>query len=216
MKNIQKEVTGYIDNNITVRRGLKEGIVNIRALARKINSEGKLGSIDSIISAIRRYEDRFESKNHGNAISKLLQRAKLSSKTRLASILLRNSPSTRNRLAQIFQLIDFEAGDTLRIFEVTKYIKLITDDKYVPQIKKIFTQNEVILSEKDIGELAISYDEDITKTPGLFAAVSNEMALNDISIVDSMICYNEHIVIVNEADIRRTFDVIYSLLSRKI
>lgn len=217
MAGIQTEVNRFIDNNLAIKKNLKDGLINIRALSRRILADSRLGcSIDAVISAIRRYDNKVESKKYSAAINRLLAHAKLASKTRLASVLIKKNSSTRNKLAHIFPGIDFEGGDTLRIFEVTKYIKLIIDDRALQSVNRLFAPGEVLLVEKGLGELAIVYDEDITKIPGLFATVSNELAMNDISIVDSMICYNEHIVIVNEPDIQRTFDVIFSLLNRKL
>lgn len=215
MKNIQLEITRLIDNNIAIRRLLKEDLINVRALARKFLKEYELDcSNEAIISAIRRYDKGSKEKDYLPTIYKLLKQAKLSSRMKLSSILLKKNQFTREKLPKLFTIVDFEGGDTLRIFEVTKYIKIIVDEKLLTDSKKIFRDSDIVLIEKNLSELNIIYDLDITKTPGLFATLSNELAANNISIVDSMICYNEHIIIVLDKDTQKAFNVIFALLHR--
>ena len=215
MKNIQLEVARLIDNNIAVRRLLKEDLVNVRALARKFLDDYKLDcSIEAVISAIRRYDASSREKDYLPMIYKLLKNAKLSTRMKLSSMLLRKNQFVREKLPKLFSMVDFEGGDTLRIFEVSKHIKIIIDEKLLASIKKIFREADIVSIENDLSELDILYDADITKTPGLFATLSNELAANSISIVDSMICYNEHIVIVLDKDTQKTFNVLFALLHR--
>jgi hypothetical protein len=90
-------------------------------------------------------------------------------------------------------------------------IKIITDNDLLSEIKGLFTSVEIEGVEKNLGEMTINYKEDITKIPGVFAAMSNELAMNDISIIDSMICHWEHIVITNERDLEKAFSVVHNL-----
>ncbi|HII15824.1 MAG TPA: hypothetical protein HA362_05945 [Nanoarchaeota archaeon] len=216
MKNINKEVWRYLDNQLTIKKNLLEGIINVRALAKKIISELKLtGSLNAVISSIRRYSGEIEGKE--NIIEKYnaLKEAKLSTKTKLASVLLKKNETTRKKLAELYTSIDFQSGDILRIFEVSKYIKIIIDESTLEAVKGIFSQKEIVSIEKRIGELSIAYTRDVTRVPGVFALLSNEMAANNISIIDSMICHNEHIIIVEEKEIQRAFNVIFGLLHKK-
>jgi len=212
MKNINKEVWRYIDNNITIKKNLYDGIVNTRALAKKIIKDLHLScSLNAVISGIRRYEVKIESQEKLTEKYKLLTKAKLSTKTKLVSVLLRKNENIRKKLSQLYTSIDFHGGDILRIFEVSKYVKIIVDEKTLEYVKKIFSKTEIDSIERNIGELSIIYNVDITKIPGVFALLSNELAANSISIIDSMICHSEHIIIVKEKDIQRAFNVIFSL-----
>ena len=63
MTNIQNEVTNFIEQDVSIRRGLTRGIINTRALAKYIHKNLMLSSsIDAVISAIRRYETKEEPK----------------------------------------------------------------------------------------------------------------------------------------------------------
>lgn len=215
MKHIQVEVTRLIDNNIAIRKLLKEDLINVRALARKFLEEYSLKcSIEAVISAIRRYDKGSKERDYLPTIYKMLKKAKLSTRMKLSSILLKKSQFVREKLPKLFSIVDFEGGDTLRIFEVSKYIKVIIEEKLLASVKKIFRDSDVVLIENNLSELDILYDVDITKTPGVFATLSNELAANNISIVDSMICYNEHIIIVLEKDTQHAFNVLFGLIHK--
>lgn len=215
-KNINNEVWRYLDNHITVKKNLADELINVRALAKKIITDlHLLGSLNAVISAIRRYNLDLKQKEHLPRVYALLKKAKLFSRTKLVSLLLRKNEAIRNKLAKLYQEIDFQGGDTLRIFEVNKYIKIIIDEKNYTDAKKIFNKDDIVDSETDLSELTIMYNTDITKTPGIFALLSNELAANGISIIDSMICYSEHLIILSEKDLQKGFQVVFELTTKR-
>jgi len=212
MKNINKEVWRYLDNHQAIKSNLANELINVRALAKKINDDLHLDcSLPAIISAIRRYHQDLQEKDHLPQVYALLKKAKLFTRTKLASFLLKKKESVREKLAKLYSKIDFEGGDTLRIFEVNKYIKIIIDEKMLEEVRKIFTETEIVNIEKDLSELTITYNTDITKVPGVFALLTNELAANNISIIDSMICHSEHLIILKDKELQKGFNVVFGL-----
>lgn len=212
MKNINKEVWRYLDNHTTIKKNLADELINVRALAKKIIKDLHLScSLNAVISATRRYHSDLKEREHLTEIYALLKKAKLLTRTKLASILLAKSESVRAKLADFYKNINFEGGDTLRIFEVNRFIKIIVDEKMLDEAKKIFTKMEIVDVEQNLGELTIIYNVDITKTPGVFALLSNELAANNISIIDSMICHSEHLIIIKEKELQKGFQVVFDL-----
>ena len=216
MKNINKEVWRYLDNHLTIKKNLADGLINGRALAKKISADLHANcSLNSIITAIRRYHIDLQEKEHLPKVYALMKEAKVLVRTKLAAILLKKNESIRKKLADLYQKIDFEGGDTFRIFEVNKYIKIILDEKLLEEAVKVFQKSDIVDSEKHLGELTIIYGTDITKTPGVFAFLSNELASNNVSIVDSTICHSEHLVILREHDLQKGFTVVAGLITKK-
>ncbi len=215
MNSINTEVWRYIDNHQAIKRNLAENIINIRALAKKIIADLHLScSLNAVISAIRRYSHGLPAREHLPAITALLQNAKLFTRTRLASLLLQKNESVRNKLAQLYAQIDFQGGDLLHIFEVNKYIKIIIDEKTQELARRLFTKPEIVTTERNLSELSIVYVDDITRTPGVFAFVANELAANNLSIVDSIICHSEHIIIVPSPELQKGFNVLFNLTNK--
>lgn len=212
MANINKLVWDYLDNHIELKKTLLENLLNTSALARKIAQELNLKqNLDAIISAIRRYEHKKEKKAQLLKFYQLIKRAKLSTKTKLASLLIKRNDQTEKKLSSLYSKIPLKRDTTLRIFEVTNYIKIILDEELLKEIKALFSPQEIEAIEKNLGELTINYQDDITKIPGVFATLSNELALNDLSLIDSMICHWEHLIIVKEEDLERAFTVVFNL-----
>ena len=212
MTNINSQVWRIIDNNAAIKRTLLEGLINTSSLARKLAEENDWqDNIDAIISAIRRYKGSSDKKGTMTEIFKMLKNAKLSTRTKLVAVLLKKSPEVRRKLAKLYTQIDFEANETLRIFEVTKYIEIIIEEKTLGIVNELMAKTEIVEVMKGLGEISIDYSVDITKIPGIFATLSNELAANGISIVDSLICHREHIILVREKDIEQTFTTIFKI-----
>ena len=131
MKNINREVWRYLDNQITIKKNLADELINVRALAKKIIRDLHLTcSLNAVITAIRRYHLDIKEKDQLVKIYKLLRNSKLFTRTKLVSLLLKKNEEIRTKLVALYKKIDFQGGDTLRIFEVNKYIKII-DERYV-------------------------------------------------------------------------------------
>ncbi len=205
-----------MDNHITIKKNLADELINVRALAKKIILDLPLhGSLNAVISAVRRYHSDLREKEHLSKVYGLLKQSKLSTRTKLASLLLKKSENVRGKLLNLYKKIDFQGGDTFRIFEVNKYIKIIIDEKMLGQAKSLFHADELVNTEKSLSELTITYSVDITKTPGVFALLSNELAASDVSIIDSMICHSEHLVIVKEKELQKAFQAVFELTTKQ-
>jgi hypothetical protein len=101
MTNINKLVWAYIDSRTEIQKTLLAGLVNVSALARRIAKEEMLErNIDAIISAIRRYEGKPGKKKEHARFYDLLKKAKISTKTKLASVLLKRNDATEKKVHQ--------------------------------------------------------------------------------------------------------------------
>ncbi|MFH2021497.1 MAG: hypothetical protein ABIJ34_08860 [archaeon] len=212
MTNIQSEVTNFIEQDVSIRRGLSRELLNIRALAKYIQQNLQLScSLDAVISAIRRYEGREEQKEDIKMRYKLIASSKVSSRTRIASLLFKKHMDVRNNLIGLYKKIDFSKGEILRILEVSEYIKIIIDEANLEKATDACGKKDVVQVEHNLGEISILYADIVKQTPGIFAALSSELALSGISIVDGVICGNEHIFIVNEDDLMKALGALHRI-----
>lgn len=213
MTNINKLVHDYIDNDISIKKLLSANLVNISSLARKIATEHNLmNNIDAVISAIRRYDKEKVKITRQTEIYELLKQTRMSTRNRLSSILIEKHQTIRDDVKKAYSEINFSAGETLKIFELESFVKLIVDEKNHDKIIKLFNSRYVSHTTKNICEITLSYPKKIIKTPGVFALISQELANNEISIVDSMICHFEHLIILDVKDYKKAFDVINKLI----
>ncbi len=212
MTNIQKTVTNFIEQDVSIRRGLSRGLLNTRALARYIHKNLALScTIDAVISAIRRYEVSEEPKADIKKRYEVIASAKVSSRTRMVSLLFKKEKSVRDAIARLYNEIDFSKGEVLRILEVSQYIKVIIDEINLSKIRDFFPEKYLSSTVKKLGEISLIYTVEVANTPGIFAALSGELALSGISIVDAVICGDEHIFIVNEDDLMKALEAMHRI-----
>ncbi|MCM2325286.1 MAG: hypothetical protein NDI94_02395 [Candidatus Woesearchaeota archaeon] len=212
MTNIQNEVTNFIEQDVSIRRGLSRGLLNTRALAMYIHQNLHLPcTLDAVISAIRRYEGQREPKEDIKRRYRMIAAAKVSSRTRMVSLLFRKEADVRIALTKLYGKIDFSRGEVLRILEVSQFIKLIIDESNLSKVSELFSKKDTLNVEKKIGEISLIYPDEVANTPGVFAALSGELALSGISIIDGVICGSEHIFIINEDDLMKALSAMHRI-----
>jgi len=211
-ENIREFVWKVIDTDISIKKDLSRGIINIRALANYIISNYKLKvSIDSVISAIRRYNKTPEKQVNIGTVYELLKKAEIRTLTKMAYLSLKKNEETTLKLSQILPKIDFEAGEILRILEGAKIFKILVNQNSYEKMRNFFTKKNIIDSNKKIGMVEMVYPDILKKTPGVFSVISTELAQNDISIIDALICSNEHIIILSQDDLLNAFEILSNL-----
>ena len=216
MSNITHEVWKILDNNPSIRRNMNQGLINTSALARYIIKEHKIkGSIDAILIAIRRYELNQSEEIFKTAEKTLGQTVNVSTKSNLAEISLIKDAEVQNILPKLFNLIQYVQGDVLRVTQANKSIRLLLDEKNLEQVISLFPKNKIITKEKDLAEINIYIHPNMQTTPGVIAIIANEIAINNINIVEFVTCPPEMLCIIKKEDLLKTSDILYQLCKSK-
>src|SRR3989338_3045512 len=148
MDSVTSKVTNFINQDVSIRRGLSRGFINVRALAVYIQHNlDEQYSLESVISAVRRYSVSSDFKEDIKRRYELTAQAKMSSRTRMCSILLKKEPEVRAALSKIYVLIDFSRGYVVRTLESSQYIKVIVDDIHVEKVQALFQKSQIITVE---------------------------------------------------------------------
>jgi len=211
-ENIREFIWKIIDTDLALKKDLSRQVINTRSLAKYILNTYKIDiSLDSIISALRRYPTAPEKKRDKNEVYNLLKQAKIRSITKMASISLKKNEETTQKLGHILPKVDYESGEVLRIVEGAKLFKIIIDKKSLDKMYSEFRKSDILEYNKGIGMIELVYPNELQKTPGVFASISTELGSNDISIIDALIISNEHIIVVDEKDLLKAFEIIYNL-----
>jgi hypothetical protein len=212
LSNIREFIWKVIDTDVALKKDLGREIVNVRALANYIIRENKLNvTIDSVVSAVRRYQVQPSNKIEASKVYSLLKQAKISTVTKISSLTLKKSEPVHEKIAKILPETDYTAGEILRVLEGSKIFKIIFDQKNFQKMIEFFGRQNIVESNMKLGMIEMIYPDILQKTPGVFSVISNELAENDISIVDALICSNEHIIIIDEKNLLKAFDIVYNL-----
>lgn len=201
-----------IDTDISLKKDLLRGVINVRSLAKHILSTQKVNaSLDAVISAIRRYDKSAENKLEAYSVYDVLKQARITTRTNMSSLLLKRTDEVKTKLGRPDKLMDFQGHETIRVLEGSQALTLIFDRKNFEKIKSIFTKAVVLEENKNVGMIEITYPRILKKTPGVFLMLYNELAENGISVIDSLISSTEHIIILEEEKLLKAFELIYNL-----
>ncbi|KYK30192.1 hypothetical protein AYK20_04520 [Thermoplasmatales archaeon SG8-52-1] len=212
MTNIVHEVWKILDNNPSIRREMNRELINVSALARYIINKKKIdANLDAVISAIRRYKLDMNEDIFDNAYKILGQTINVSTKSNLSEISLIKDDEVQVLLPKLFGIIKYVHGDVLRVTQANESIRLLIDEKNMNKVIDLFPKNKIISKEKGLAEINIYIHPEMQTTPGILAAIANELAINDINIVEFMTCPPEMICVVKKGDLLRASNVLYNL-----
>lgn len=210
--NIREFVWKIIDMDLSLKKDLSRGIINVRSLANYIKENYKIKvSIDSVISAVRRYNTIPEKKRNIGSVFDMIKCAEIKTITKMASISMKKNEDVTLKLSKILPKINFEAGEILRILEGAKLFKILINKNSFDKMHDFFGRTNIIEHNKNVGMIEMIYPDGLKKTPGVFSVIATELGQNEISIIDALICSNEHIIVVSESDLMRAFEVLYNL-----
>jgi hypothetical protein len=211
-QSIREFVWKIIDTDISMKKDLLRGIVNVRSLAKHILATQKIdASLDAVISAIRRYERSPENKQEMHSVYNVMKQAKISTRTKMSSLLLKRTDEVKTKLGRPDKLIDYQGHETIRVMEGSKAVVLVFDQENFDEIRHLFPKMAILEENKNVGMIEIKYPKELKKTPGVFLIVLNELAENGISVIDSLMSPCEHIIIVEEDKLLKAFQLIFEL-----
>ena len=211
-ENTRELVWRFIDTDISLKKDLSRKIINVRSLANHIIDSQKISaSLDAVISAIRRYN--LDTKKHEDAgsIHSVLKQARVAIRTKMSSLLLKRTDFVKAKLGRPDKLMDFQGHDIIRVLEGSQALTIVIDQKNLEKIKSTFPKDLILEENKKVGMVEINYPRILKKTPGVFSIIYNELAENDISIIDALISSNEHILIIEEEKLLKAFELVQKL-----
>ena len=215
MTNLTKLVHTVLDQDTALRRDMGRDLINTRALANYLQRKLHLsGSVDAIISAIRRYENAMGDEDRFAKARALLRTAKLSTKNNITIIALVKDPAVQQLLPKLFTLIDYARGEVLRIIQAEELIKVVVDQKNAAAVAEIFPKGKLVHTEKNLAEVNMRLEPVSSKVPGVLAMLDTELANNGVNIVETMSCVPEVIWFLSEKDLLRAHETFLNLIAQ--
>ena len=101
--------------------------------------------------------------------------------------------------------------DILRIIHADESISIFIDEKNLEQIKTILQKNNITKVYKNLASINITLEEGALKTPGIVSVIVNELAMNNINLLEFLYCVPQLLWFVEEEDLLKAYNVIYSL-----
>ncbi|MAG61048.1 hypothetical protein CL619_04635 [archaeon] len=208
MTNIHKQVQANISADRAIQKDLERNLINVRALARYLQKKGVDGTIDSIISAIRRFEKDKLNLNQETNLQKCLSSMIVSTKSNILSIELKDAE---------FKTIceDFIGSNILkkntRLIKAKESVTIFLNQKEFDNKKKLFAPKNVLKTRENLAEIRIIFPEQSDQVIGLLARIGMELSLENVSIEGIIETMPEILLYVKEKDLILAHKAVMSL-----
>ena len=215
MTSITRQVWEILDSDITIRKDLERGIINVSALSQYLLDTHQIsGSLDSVISAIRRYKSDETVQDDYKRIRQALKEAVISTKTSISLITLKNTSNTYKYIGRIMQDDDFLKNEVFRLLKRRHDVQIVVDRDSMQKAKGYFPQTAVEQIEHNLVEISCTLTKHGWQTKGVLSRVANELATQDINIELTFSLYPTISIFIREKDLVRAHESLLRISGR--
>ena len=179
----------------------------MRALAKHIVTRYSLNaSLDSIISAIRRFQGQDEIWQEEKSLLSVFKNSVVSTKNNVACLTLNLSSK------EFFQkAASLPNHYPYKVVVGDREVKLVTDKPHLEKVKSFFNNSDIAKIEDGLSEISVRLSDIANQMKGVLARLANELALANIIIHEIIICPPEFFIYLKQKDIVKAHDSILKL-----
>lgn len=209
-RNASEAVRAVIERDAVIRNALARRLMNTRALARYIQvATNEKFSFEALVAAIRRYPVK-ETATKRKATGKLI--LKLGLKNKIVEVNIQNEPDIPGLLAKFSEEVDYGRGEMLTIVSGVRNSLVVIDSSNLDKFSKIIPKKNILGVFHNLSAVIVTVNtEAAVKTPGLLAAITTEIAIEDINILDFVSAVDEIYVMVDQKDAVRAYQALETL-----
>jgi hypothetical protein len=172
--------------------GLREGVVNYRAVARRIKPEveeraGRDVDIEAVTTAVRRYGEELREDDEGEDARSVLADSRVSLRGNVVSV----TATEFDDLPGVSGFVHLVRG--------RDYTTVVTDDDNSEEVRAA-VEGEVVERVDDLTCITVESPDDIVDVPGVLTRMVSRFSSEEINIVDITSCYTETIIVVEKRD----------------
>jgi hypothetical protein len=172
--------------------GLREGVVNYRAVARHIKPEvkdrvGRDVDIEAVTTAVRRYGEELREDDEGEGARSVLADSRVSLRGNVVSI----------TATEYGDLPDVEGF--VHLVRGRDYTTVVVDDDKAEAVGDA-VEGEIVERVGDLTCITVESPDEIVDVPGVLTRMVSRFSSEEINIVDITSCYTETIIVVEKRD----------------
>jgi hypothetical protein len=209
---ISEVVWDALTRDQAVNQHLRMGIINYHALASRLKPTvdritKRNVNVNTIVVIIKRFSD---AQSTAGLPAKML--ALRDAKMTLTSgvIDLTITPKRANFINELKRLVELSAKleEHPDIFPLVSSIKIIADANDYEKLKAALKGQYSLKPRMNTAKLTIRLSEEVEKSPGIAAYITDLLYRNGITIVNAFLGYEEIILILDESDGPRTYSIL--------
>jgi len=212
MTSITKQVWQLLDEDPSLQKDLGRGVINVSGLAAYLQEHAAIGgSLDSVISAIRRYKANPDVTLKHESLQQAFGEAIVSTKTRITGILLSNSSNLYKILAGLMRDPSFHKSELFRLIKSREETLLMVDSESLADVRKVFPEGNIVEIQEGLAELSVILTPAGWRSKGVLARLSNEIANYGVNIIALITTEPRVSVFVTEDELMKAHEAVLSL-----
>ena len=140
----------------------------------------------------------------------------LSTRSNLVNIVLSKDTEIQKLIPEFFSIIKYDRGDVLRIIQADESIKVLINEKNLKKIINALPKEKILSIDENLAEINLHLTNEAKYTPGVLAIITNELALNGVSIVEVLSCFPELLWFVYQSDLLKAYNILHQLCQPNI
>ena len=218
MVTVSHIVKKIISEQPFVEEALGEGIISVANLAEhvlpKIEKElNKKIKHAAVVMALRRYSE--EIAEHRKKSKSCDYNGEILMKTNICDFTVVKSPSLLAKLKTLYNLVNFERGDTLNVILGNNEASIVINEKYAEKLSKFLSGERILNKEYGLVALTIIFTaDDFLHTPGIIFNAVRKLAWDNINIFEIVSTMTELTFILNKKDSMKAYNVLQEMVGK--
>jgi hypothetical protein len=217
MVTVSHLVKHFIKDKPFLQEALANKLISYGNLAEQLISKievelGRPVKHSAVVMALRRYADELE-KEH-NKVKPFDYKSEIIMKTNICDVCVLRKPSLMNKLNKLYDMVDFDKGDTLNIILGNFEVSVITNEKYKKKVLDFLKAERILNEESNLVALTMRFSEDFIHTPGVIFNTIRKLAWESINIFEIVSTLSELTLILREKDSMKAYDALQSLVRK--
>ena len=216
MIRISEAVEELVGANPALRFGFYHGLLNLTQVARflrpSIEARTRKEVTDAaVLMNLSRLKDKLARLPQTRRDRLVLDRVNIQSG--LASVTVSKSPTSHKALNRVFTRIQSGNG-YIHVTEGQREVTVIVEAENLQLVIAAFGSRPRMLHEK-LAAVGVTFDERYLEVKGILFQLMEEIALQDINVIEISSTATEFSVYLHEDDVQLAFDAIFNRFSRR-
>jgi hypothetical protein len=213
MVTISHVVQKLVGERPLLQEAIYHGIVSYAALAEQMKKEieeelGKRVNTFAITMALRRHAEKIKVAKRK---IKFDFRSEVIVKTNLCDICVVKSPKLMAELRNLYDMVDFDRGDTMNVSHGNYEISIVTNEKYRERLLKHLRGEKIIKVKGNLVSISLKYHGEFFETPGVMFEVIRRISWENINIYEAISTHTELTLVIEKKDSMRAYKILQNL-----
>jgi len=218
MVTVSHLVKKYVNENSFLLEAMSKELISHGNLAEQLKPEiehelGKKVKESAIIMALRRYAE--EIKSYDKKIKKFNFQGEIIMRTNIIDFNVVKSNNLLNKIKNIYNLVNFDKGDTLNIILGNNEVSIVANEKYKEKLSNFLKGEKILNKEFDLVALTVIFSsKDFFDAPGVIFTAIRKIAWEQINIFEIISTMTELTFILSKKDSMKAYNVLQELIAK--